>query len=786
MRSNSLLNPLAKAVALALVVLPAAAQEASSPAVTDAESSQSAAQTPSQDATTERPTTLDTVVVSANKRVENVQDVPKSISVVTPEALDKAGVSTLRELGSVVPSISGDTSDDFAAPPIRGIASFSYSIGVQAQTGVVVDDIPQPTYSWLANELSDIERVEVLAGPQSTLSGRNASGGLVNIITRAPQDTFSGEFMLEQTDDRQRRINAFLTGPIAEGLAFSLSAFSNEWDGNLYSTGENRYLGGWDIQGARGKLRWEINERLTATLTAYTMESETTGAGAIAAGPYVYVTPGATYSSSLGLEAGSLQELYGIEPQAYGTTVGSTRHNEWDSRDRGASLRLDYDLAGGSTLSSLSSYSKADMPRTTNFVALPLEDLTLDITDPYAYADYETSYKTQEFRLVSPGDQRFTYLVGAIYTDTDTRQPYQRLGVYRVNWVRTFEMKSAALFARGTYAVTERDALTAGLRYQRDDMGYTWLFLSTTGDTSAVTDYSAGDSQYDFLSGELSWRHDLAEDVNLYLTLSSAESGQVYDLEDNASAQSEAGLQPLDSQKSKNIELGLKGQWLDRRLTANVNLFLTNYENYQIQSAETDDDDPTAAPVIVLHSIGKVQTKGLEFSSRLRATENLTLGLNGAYVRAVIKDYPDAECYARQTAEQGCNADTGLQDNLAGTTMPNTPKFKVSGQANYFVPLESLPFDLELDAFYRWQSKTYFDLYGNPNLYQDAYGVLNLSATLAARNGRYRLTFFVNNALDKNFYTGLSDDESWSAPAYVASYGRDSFRYSGVTLRVNF
>lgn len=729
-------------------------------------------------------TTLDAVMVSANKRMENVQEVPKSISVVTPEALTKAGVTTLSELGSAVPSIAGSASDRYVAPPIRGVASFSFSIGVQAQTGVVVDDIPQPTFSALANELSDIERLEVLAGPQSTLSGRNAAGGLVNVVTRTPSDTFSGDVMLEQTDDHQRRINAFLTGPIREDLAFSLSAFSNEWDGHLYSTGEHRRLGGWDTQGARGKLRWQVNERLSATLTAYTMETENTGAGILSAGPYVYVAPGGTWRyDTLGR---SLQDMYpDVEPGAYNTRVGSTRHETRTTKDRGASLRLDYDLADGSTLSSLSSYSKADMPWKANFIAVPLDGLSINVSDPYSHADYKTTYKTQEFRLVSPGDQRFTYLAGVIYSDTDTWHPYQRLGVFPVNWERTISMESLALFGRGTYAVTERDALTAGLRYQRDDMGYTWEFLSTTGDTSQQTDYRAGDSSYDFVSGELSWRHDLAEDVNVYLTLASAQSGQAYDLEDNKGAQSQGGLKPLDSQKVRNVELGLKGQWLDHRLTVNANLFLANYDNYQIQTVETSDD-PNAVPVIRLFAIGEVETKGLEFSSRLRATENLTLSLNGAWLDAKIKDYPNAECYARQTAEQGCNPETGLQDNLAGSRMPNTPKFKLSGQASYFVALNALPFDLELDAFYRWQSKVYFDLYGNPNLYQDAYGVLNLSAALADRSGRYRLTFFVNNVLDKNFYTNLSDDEYWSQPAYVASYGRDSFRYSGVNLRVNF
>jgi len=108
------------------------------------------------------PATLDAVIVTANKRVEHVQEVPKQVLVVTPESLARSGVTSIRELGSVVPSISGTPSEDerSPAPPIRGISSFSISIGVQSQTGVVVDDVPQPSFSSLFKELADVERVE--------------------------------------------------------------------------------------------------------------------------------------------------------------------------------------------------------------------------------------------------------------------------------------------------------------------------------------------------------------------------------------------------------------------------------------------------------------------------------------------------------------------------------------------------------------------------------------------------------------------------------------------------
>jgi len=745
----------------------------------------------------EAASTLDTIVVTANKRVENVQEVPKSVMVVTAETLSKAGVVTIRELGNISPSIAGATSErpGFGTPPIRGISSFSYSIGVQSQTGIVIDDVPQSSFSSLYKELSDIQQVEILAGPQSTLSGRNASGGLINIVTRAPSDFFEANLFLEQTSDRQQRFTAFMTGPLSSTLAFSVSAFSNEWEGplrSLFETNGNRplRLGGWDTQGARGKLRWQPNDRLNATFSTYTMESTMLTPSAMSADPstYFYFDPNARHAyDRLGR---SMAELYpGLEPglKRYNRWVSSPRHGYLQSKDRGGSLRVEYELDNAATLTSITSLTRTDAPRVDNYVDTA-HDAGMNLLDrghPLTDADYHTETRIQEFRLTSPGGQRFDYLVGAIYSDADINHPYQRLMVGQVNWIRTFSMESSAVFARGTWHLGERDALTAGLRYQRDDLGYGFAFLPLVPDFNVAPDYFAsGSSKYDFLSGEISWRHELADDINAYVTFASTQSGEVYDLEDSRTARDE-GLQPLDSQKVRNIELGLKSQWFERRLTFNINAFLARYDNYHVQTSDLATD-PNQISSIKLYAIGEVETRGVEFETRFRVTENLNFNFNGAFIDAKIKDYPEPSCHPRQTAEEGCNPITRRQGNLAGTPMPNTPEFKFSGALSYFVALDSLPFDLEFASSYRWQSKTYFDFRGDRNLYEGSYGVLNLSGSLLDRDGRYSVSVFVNNVLNKNFYARVGDYTRMTAPARFGSFARDSFRYAGVNLRVNF
>jgi len=729
--------------------------------------------------------TLDAVVVTANKRVENVQEVPKSVLVVTPEALAKSGVTTIRELGNVIPSITAASDERVEAPTIRGVSSFATSIGVQTQTGVVIDDVPQASFSSLFKELTDIERVEVLAGPQSTLSGRNASGGLVNIVTREPSEYFAAEMTLEQTTDRQQRFAAFLTGPLSQTLAFSVSAFSNEWEGAQRSAVETRgnrplHLDGWDTQGVRGKLRWQPGERFRATLTAYTMETTklTTNSGA-----YWWIDPAARFRNDT--QDRSAAQLYpGLDIKRYNRWSGSPRHSTNNPRDRGGSLKLEYDL-DNHTLTSISAIAKADIPMRSNIFDLAFDGMSFPATvDPYMNQDYQTEVKTQEFRLTSTHDGAFDYLVGTILSDTDTWYFINRVDLFPLQRIRTFDMQSAALFSRGTYHLGERDALTAGLRYQRDKMGYSW-----DNHPPERVFFTEDQNRYNFLSGEISWRHELADHVNGYVTLARAQSGKVYDMSDQRGAAD--GLEALDSQKVSNLEIGLKSQWWQRRLTLNVNAFLAKYANYHIQTNEPPRS-LTDLPIIKLYAIGKVQTRGIELETRLRASERLNINLSATWMDASIKDYPIAPCYPRQTQEQGClpppvPGGARFQDNLAGNRMPNTPRFKLASAASYFVPLEAVPFDLEFGASWRWQSSAMFDFRGNPNLVQDSFGVLNLSAALHERDGRYSISVFVNNVLDRPFYSALNDDTNFLfAPAYTGRFARDSFRYAGVNLKLSF
>ena len=326
-----------------------------------------------------------------------------------------------------------------------------------------------------------------------------------------------------------------------------------------------------------------------------------------------------------------------------------------------------------------------------------------------------------------------------------------------------------------------RTFLTAGLRFQHDYQAYEWVFLDGTAP------YSSGSDSYNFPSGEVSVRHELSQDVSAYITYANAQTGRAYDLEDQVSAASPAGLSPLASERAQNVEGGLKSQWFDRRLTVNASIFDVRYRNYQIQRAFLPN--PTSLPSIRLLAIGRVESRGVELDSAYAATPDLIFNMAATFLDAEIRDYPNARCYTGETLPS-CAGLLGTQGNLAGTSMPGASRLKAVTSAAYTLRLP-LPFDATFNAFYRYQSSTHFDVLNDPASHVGGFGIVNLAAGIQDHERRYTLQLFVNNVFDRKNYASLTRDTIVFDPtgaanpaAVYATYARDWQRYAGV--RVNF
>lgn len=702
------------------------------------------------------------IIVTGLKRSQNAQDVPKAVEVVSQEELTTAGVSSIQDLGRVSPAIQGQGALS-SAPSIRGVGSFSFAIGVQSQTGVVLDDVPQPSFSTLTDDLTDVTRVEVFAGPQSTLSGRNAAGGLINIVTQNPTADWSGAYRFEQTSDSQTRASGFVAGPISDTFGFSVSSYYNQWDGHLANLQEaGRPINQFERWGVRGKLRWELTPNLEATLTGFYTRADVSTNAILGGGPFV--------EADTALQPTLLVRHPGITIEPFSRDVSVPGHGTGLYENKGGVLRIDYETGLG-TFSSISSYSKSNQDRDDLTLGYPVFGFVIR-----QQTDIAVDYKTQEFRLVSPtSGSPFEYLIGAIYTDTDTFQPFERAILFPAQFDRSSLVRSVAVYGRGTYDLTPTTAITLGARYQHDYMEYQWLFTDGTSPTSE------GSNKYDFVTGEASLEQELMPDLKIYATYANGETGQVYDTEDVQSARSPDGLQPLDSQRYEHFEAGLKSQLLDRRLTFNLAAFRTTYKNYQFQAA--DLSDPSQAAIIRLLTIGKVRTQGVDVEANFSVSSNFSLGVSAEYLDGEILDYPGANCFPGQTVEQGC---VGGQQNARGP-LPGTSKFRAVAFADLTIPTPSLPFDLTLGTFARYQSSALTNVEGDERTRRPGYAIVNITAGIEDRDGRYSAELFVNNVGDKNFYSGLGVDAlSLPSIGIIGAYARDSFRYWGGRFSLNF
>ena len=289
------------------------------------------------------------VVVTAQKRAQNVQEVPLSVNVVSPAQLEAAGVVDFTDLGKVAPSlmIRNDVQPVNATVAIRGIGTFSFGIGVEPSVAVVVDDVPLAFQARAFTDLNDIARIETLSGPQSTLYGKSASAGLINIVTEAPSGTWGGRFSAMGTTDKEANIGGSITGPITDTLSFRLTANYDNFPGNVFNAPTNKEVNGGTTFSARGKLNWTPTEDLSVDLSLDTLKGNNTEGR-----PYFLVSSNANLRGNAAYSPSVWAP--GVTFSTDNTTTDENYQTAFHDQEFGQAVKIAYDL-GGPTLMSITS-----------------------------------------------------------------------------------------------------------------------------------------------------------------------------------------------------------------------------------------------------------------------------------------------------------------------------------------------------------------------------------------------------------------------------------------------
>jgi iron complex outermembrane receptor protein len=722
---------------------------------------------------------LEEIIVTAQKRSESLQDVPVAVTAIEGSVLEALNINDVVDLTRVSASLTFAQANQRQNTSfrIRGIGTNVFTIGIEPSVAVIIDDVSQVQPGQALTNLVDIQQVEVLRGPQSTLFGKNASAGLVSVVTRPPAEETEGFVEVTATDDDEQKIIGSLSGPLTDNVGYRVSAYYTDYDGNADNLFLKSDINDQETQGFRGKLQWEISDDFDLTLSGYYAEDE----GNCCALSFREMDPNARLIGAFPVSV--------TNPQTYLKASDDNSDVEVDNdvgsdvEDVGFSVRANWSL-GEHTLTAITGYNEWDFDNSED-VDFSGFDLGSILTGGavsggiHSLSSTNTELFSQEIRLMSPSSDRFEYLVGLYYADAETDRSFKR-PIITSDWTGTAGTETYALFGQATWKFTEQLHLTVGARYNYEEIEVEYADLITGQRYS-------GDEDEDEIPGKISLQYFLSEDTMLFASAARGHKGQAYDI---SSGFDQSRIDnPVGSESSDSFEVGIKTSLFDRRLQLNAVGFYTEYDDYQAQNTELRGTEL----VIGVLNVGSLETKGIELDATALVGDNLTLSMSAAWIDATIDDFPDANCWRGQTEAQGCvelSPGSGVfGQDLAGEDLNNSPDLKVNLAGQYNLPLESMPFNGFLTFNYSWQDDVQFDLLQNPRTGQDSYGLFSLSAGIVERDDeRYRLTLFVENLFDEDYAATVADLGGLYGGGDVVFHfmPRNAERYAGVRFRYSF
>jgi iron complex outermembrane receptor protein len=722
---------------------------------------------------------LQSVVVTAQKRPEPMQKVPVAVNMVDARAIENQQIVEFSDLTRVAPSMTLNQNPGNNTISLRGIGTFAFSIGIESAVSVIVDDVPVVQQLQAFSNLSDVERIEVLRGPQGTLFGKNSSAGIINIVTKESSDVLSGHVQVTATSDDERKLEASVSGPVSDSVGLRINAYKVQREGDI----RNLSSGGGDLNGESAKgMRARMDFKPTASLHGRIIADY--GSRRVD-GPVLTMLSAPAGARLFGQPLAPA--LAGISPGPDNRNVRMDSPGFTDSKNKSASATLNYQL-DSHTLTSVTTWQDWDYDFIADFdgTEIPLLAVFSGGAVPGGLAmggPYHSKMLTQELRITSNGAGPLSYLGGLYYSDSDSDRAFNRGRAgfpLAARWEAGTGNRTVAAFAQGDYRFTEATRLTTGLRYNRETIDVRFANL-----IPATPARFAADSTDDVVTGKLALQHDLDRAVMVYASFATGYKGAGYDVSTGFD-QSRID-RPVAPETSKAYEIGVKSRFLQNRVQLNATAFLTDYKDFQAQSSVIDPNTQLLQNAI--NNVGELRTRGVELELTAKPFNTLLLESSLAYTDAKITSYRNAGCYLGQTLAQGCvPLGNGFVQDLSGKRLSNAPRIKASLGATYNFGVGDTGFSGVANLNYQYQSDVNFDLKGNPLQVQDAYGVVNGSVALNDPSQSWKVTLFVNNLFDKRYATFINDTADLYGGAHVLTQmlPRNSQRYVGLRVKYEF
>ncbi len=762
--------------ALAALATPAFAQD-TAPAPT---TSTPRAATPAAD-------TGEDVVVTARFRNESLQSVPIAITAVSGQSLAERQLNTVENIAATIPAVgfrSGASNKDRTIF-IRGVGTITTSPGVEPSVSTVLDGVvlTRPGQSTL--DLGEVERIEVLRGPQGTLFGKNASAGVVNIVTRNPTDEFRMFGEAGVTSDEEYRIKAGISGAIVPGKVQALiGGLYDDFKGNVRNVTRNDDVNGYRRYGARGKLVITPSDALKFTIIGDYLNSHDTTPTSVYASTSRTAYPTGTVTNSPDLAAALTAS--GIRANASNRLTNNDTITDVRDENYGGSFTGDL-MLGDYHLTSITGWRQWLNTQRQDYDSVAA--LSTAFPSGQDTGRVNTKQFSEELRLTSPKGGLIDYVLGAYYLHATTDETYQRtLTSLAAGGARSTTTGIAnygitndnfALFGEANVNFTPRFRGIAGYRSTWDSLDFYHVRTSSadplnTGaaalDRPGVRAYHNASDGLDRRgdSYRLGLQYDLGDHAQTYFTYSRGYKGPAYNVYFNMrslNATTPLDEVPLSPETSNSYEVGLKGSTADRTLSYSLAAFTTNFDGYQASF----NDVVAGAQVSRLINAGSVRSRGAEADVTLRPTKGLTLDISAAYTDATVRNF-----LCPPGAPTSCNID--------GQPLPYAPKIKLYENAAYrFALSDTLALELQSDVTF--SSKVQYALAQTPSTVQPAYAIWNASVALLSDQSGWQLRAYVKNLTNTSYSSFLTAGTFAGTVRFVP---RDDQRYAGLLLRKDF
>ncbi len=701
-------------------------------------------------ASADAPTSDTDIIVTAQKRAENVQSVPISIQAFGAATLRDTGVSQVQDLTKIVPTFKFGSGPGTVAARngIRGLGSFGNS-AIEPSVATYLDGVYVPRAGSLNSTLIDVQSLEVLSGPQGTLFGRNASVGAISITSALPTNQLEGNAAFEAGSGQRYRGEVVANLPFSDTFAIRFAGLGEKFGGYWHQSQTGKRFGGTDTISLRLTARWDITPHLNWVVRG-DYASQTGDAWYNISIVPSSVTP--TIRAGLDRVLGGRLPTIGIDSNSSAQDVSTANIDDYHW---GASSTLSYNTDSDFTFKLINSFRHwraREQDGEVTFLPVPLV---------YRHFIYDSKSQNHELQIISPKDLlggRLNFVAGLYYFQEDFNLDldYNLRSEFCTTAVANFApplvgpckagpaqsafynrfpqlTKSYAAYAQATIGLLPRVDLTLGGRYTHEDKSAS--YLGVRANPAAVFGTNE-DSSFKYSDGRFTGRVNLtwkpADDVMLFGTYSTGfKAGGFNSGAANAVLDQLRIFQP---ETVKNYEIGAKTQFLDRRVTANVTVYRMDVNGFQERAL--------TSVASIVRNVGSIRSQGVEAQFSAAPTEWLRLNAAIAYNDAKFTDYRNAPPLPW---------DTGSQD-LTGARPTYAPEWSTS---------EGIEFRKEFTSGYRATLRGDVTTVSRQNInavndyspitFQNGYALLSARLTIFAPDDRYSLALFGQNLTDKHY-----------------------------------